>query len=220
MIEEILPAKVAAVEYLHDPADALLFPAEEALVARAVPKRRAEFTTGRHCARRALASIGVAPAPILPGVRGAPQWPAGIVGSITHCAGYRAAAVAEHRHLDGVGIDAEPHAPLPSGVLATIALPTELEHLTRLATAAPAVHWDRLLFRAKETVYKVWSPRTGQWLGFEAAEITFDPEHGGFSARLIGAGLAGIAGAEWTSFTGRWLVRAGLALTAIAVATR
>ena len=88
------PAGIAAVEAFDDDIPARLFPEEEALVARSVDKRRREFTTARRCAREALARLGVPPAPILPGERGAPRWPAGVVGSMTHCAGYRAAAVA------------------------------------------------------------------------------------------------------------------------------
>ena len=60
-----------------------------------------------------------------PGAKREPLWPAGVVGSITHCDGYRAAAVARATDLATVGIDAEPHEPLPDGVLAAIALPAE-----------------------------------------------------------------------------------------------
>jgi len=81
VIEEILPPEVATAEAFDDAAPAVLFPAEEAAIARAVPKRRREFTTGRACARAALAKLGLPPAPIVPGLRGAPQWPAGVTGS-------------------------------------------------------------------------------------------------------------------------------------------
>ncbi len=47
------------------------------------------------------------PAPILPGQRGAPRWPAGVVGSMTHCAGYRAAVVARADEVTSLGVDAE-----------------------------------------------------------------------------------------------------------------
>ena len=94
MIEKILPAGVASAEVFADLPDAVLFPQEASALATAVEKRRREFATGRACARRALDDLGIAPSAILPGERGAPQWPPGIVGSITHCAGYRAAAVA------------------------------------------------------------------------------------------------------------------------------
>nr|WP_284287855.1 hypothetical protein [Angustibacter aerolatus] len=74
-------------------------------------------------ARQALRSLGVAPAPLPRGERGAPAWPLGVVGSITHCDGYRGAAVAAATECAAVGVDAEPAAPLPDGVLATVATP-------------------------------------------------------------------------------------------------
>jgi len=110
VIEEILPAEVVAVEALADPPGVTLFPEEEAVIAKAVDKRRREFSTVRHCARLALAMLGLPRSPLLPGERGAPQWPVGVVGSMTHCAGYRAAAVARASDMVTIGIDAEPHA--------------------------------------------------------------------------------------------------------------
>jgi len=70
VIEEILPPAVTAVEAFADAADARLYPEEEAVVARAVDRRRQEFATVRACARSALAQLGVPAGPIVPG-RGA-----------------------------------------------------------------------------------------------------------------------------------------------------
>lgn len=203
MLERILPTTVRSVHTRTDPPEATLFPAEAELVAKAVPKRKQEFATVRHCARLALAELGVSPAPILPGVRGAPIWPDGIVGSMTHCAGYRAAAVARTAEVAGIGIDAEVDGPLPEGVLALVSSESEREHL---ASLPPGVHWDRLLFSAKEAVYKVWSPRTGEWLGFEEASVRFLP--GLFTAQILRPG-------PWTELTGRYLVEDGIVLTAV-----
>ena len=133
MIAEILPAAVAVAERWDDPPEAVLFPAEEAVIANAVDKRRREFTTVRHCARLAMAELGLPPVPIVPGERRAPNWPDGVVGSMTHCAGYRAAAVARRTEVLSLGIDAEPHGPLPDGVERAVTLPEEREHLRRLA---------------------------------------------------------------------------------------
>ena len=216
MIEEILPARVACAEAFGDPPDTVLFPEEEALLGRAVEKRRREFATARGCARNALAALGVAAAPILPGERGAPRWPPGVVGSITHCAGYRAAAVARARDMLSIGVDAEPDEDLPDGVLAAVSLPGERARLRDLAAAAPGTCWDRLLFSAKESVYKAWFPLTGRWLGFEDADITVNLADGTFRARLrVTAPVAGDS--RLAGFTGRWLVRDGLVLTAITV---
>ncbi|MEV8506242.1 4'-phosphopantetheinyl transferase superfamily protein [Actinoplanes sp. NPDC051475] len=208
MIERILPPSVRSAYAREDPPSATLFPEEVPLVARAVAKRRAEFTTVRHCARSALASLGVPPGPLLRGDRGEPLWPAGIVGSMTHCTGYRAAAVAPAHEVTGVGIDAEEHGPLPAGVLDLVSLPEEREHLTALSQARPGTWWERLLFSAKESVYKVWFPRTGEWLGFEEASLTFHPETATFTARLLRPG-------PFPQLQGRFLVADGIVLTAI-----
>jgi 4'-phosphopantetheinyl transferase EntD len=214
MIEKILPADVAYAEAFTDPPDVALFPIEQAAISNAVEKRRREFTTGRDCARRALAALNIAPAPILPGDRGAPQWPPGIVGSITHCDGYRAAAVAPASQLRTIGLDAEPDEALPRGVLKTISLPQEQARLRDLAAVAPGTHWDRLLFSAKETTYKAWFPLAGTWLGFEEADITINPVDGTFRTRLLVAGPL-IDSAPLTGFTGRWLASDGLLITVI-----
>lgn len=113
MIEGLLPPGVASSEAFDDAAPAPLFPAEAALLAGRRERRRRQFATARACARRCLADLGHAPVPLLPGPGGAPAWPPGVVGSITHCDGYRA-AVADHRtHTSALGIDAEPAGPLP-----------------------------------------------------------------------------------------------------------
>ncbi len=216
MIEEILPAAAAGAEAFDDPPGVVLFPDEEALLVRAVDKRRREFGTGRHCARRALAALGVAPVPILPGDAGAPRWPPGVVGSITHCSGYRAAAVAFAREVITIGVDAEPDQPLPDGVLGLISLPGERARLGDLAAAAPGTSWDRLLFSAKESVYKAWFPLARRWLGFEDADITIGATDGTFQARLLVAAPV-IGGWPLAGFSGRWLARDGIILTTVTV---
>ncbi|MGH3547875.1 MAG: 4'-phosphopantetheinyl transferase family protein [Pseudonocardiaceae bacterium] len=223
MIKRILPDGVASAEAFCDPPDAVLYPGEAELITRAVDKRRREFRTARHCARQALRQLGLPPAPVLRGERGEPQWPAGVVGSLTHCAGYRAAAVAHSCDFRALGIDAEPHQPLPAGVLQIIALEREQAGLSELATADDATCWDRILFCAKETLYKAWFPLTRCWLGFEDAAVTInpgttDPAHGSFSAHLL-VGTPTITGEALTHFEGRWLRSDELVITTIALST-
>jgi len=216
VISQALPELVSSVESFIDPPDVVLFDAERQLVERAVDKRRLEFGTVRHCARQALAAIGYPPAPLLPGRRGAPQWPAGVVGSMTHCAGYRAAAVARDSDLYSIGIDAEPHHELPPGVLTTIARPEERAQLAKLSLTERSVCWDRLLFSAKESVYKAWFPVMHRELDFDEASITIDPVGHTFSARLLLPGPM-VEGSRLQRFDGRWVVEDGLVLTAIVV---
>ncbi len=216
MIEKILPAGVECAEAFDDPSCVVLFPEEEAMVTRAVDSRRREFATARHCARQALLRLGVPPAPITRGELGAPRWPAGITGSITHCAGYRAAAVAHARDMLTIGIDAEPAMPLPDRVLDLVSLPDERAMLRGLAAADPGTCWDRLLFSAKEAVYKAWFPLAGRWLGFDEADITVGAAAGTFEARLL-VPAPEVAGVPLRGFTGRWLASDGLIMTAIAL---
>lgn len=207
MLKSILPPGIAVAEAFCDDPAARLFPGEESAVARAVGKRRAEFATARACARAALAQLGVQPVPIARGPGGAPQWPAGITGSITHCDGYRGAAVARREDAVALGLDAEPDEKLPDGVLDAIALPAERAQVAELAATDPGVCWDRLLFCAKESVYKTWFPLAQRWLDFESAHITIDAG-GGFAARILVPG-------PLTVVTGRWLADRGLLVTAI-----
>ena len=159
MIAEILPDGVVVVDTREDWLDIELFPEERVALGQAVDKRRREFVTARACAAAGAGAARPAPsAPIPSGTRGEPRWPSGVVGSITHCAGYRACALAHAGEIAAVGIDAEPNEALPDGVLGEIARPAERPWLAELTRAQPAVRWDRLLFSAKEAVYKVWFP--------------------------------------------------------------
>jgi 4'-phosphopantetheinyl transferase EntD len=216
VIEEILPAGVVAVEAREDATHAHLFSEEELVVGRAVEKRRREFTTARACARAALERLGFPAVAIPTGERGEPLWPEGAVGSITHCDGYRACAVARSSEIVTVGIDAEPNAALPDGLLGDIARPEERPWLRQLESELPEVHWDRLLFSAKESVYKAWFPLARRWLGFEDAVIAIDPAAGAFTARLLTPGPS-LADGPLRGFSGRWVVRDGIIATAIAV---
>jgi len=216
MIQHILPSAVACAETTADLPEARALPEEEAALEQCVEHRRREFTTTRHCARSAMAALGVPPAGIPSGPKGEPRWPAGLTGSMTHCEGYRAAVLSRTDELHVVGIDAEPHRPLPERVLNHISVPSEREHLNSLARLRPEVHWDTLMFSAKETVYKAFNPLTGRWLGFRDVRMTFDPEAGTFRARLLVPGPE-LDGGRLSWFTGHWMVTDDLVLTALAV---
>ncbi|MFF0744445.1 4'-phosphopantetheinyl transferase [Streptomyces sp. NPDC004111] len=232
LLARILPAGTAVAESFGDPRptpprtapgtprgeDPLLHPAERAHAATLRAPRRAEFTSVRHCARRAGRQLGLPPFPLLPGPAGAPRWPAGTVGSLTHCPGYRGAALARDTHLRALGVDAEPHRPLPPGMLERIALPEELHHQEELRAQDGAVRWDRLLFCAKEAVYKVWSPLTGGgWLGFHEASVRIERSPPALTARLLRAAPRDTGPPPPAVLRGSWLAEGGLLLAALAV---
>lgn len=220
MIEELLRSPVCGAEAFGDDPRAVLFPGEEALIGRASQRRREEFATARQCARTALTRLGKPPAAVLADARGAPRWPDGITGSITHCAGYRAAAVALTRDVVSLGLDAAPNRPLRRpDMLDVITRESERARLPALRAAAPGVCWDQLLFSAKESVYKAWYPVARRWLDFESADIAFDIRSGTFSARLLADVPPALTGATGI-LHGAWVIGQEFLLTAVVARAR
>ncbi len=86
----------------------------------------------------------------------------------------------------------------------------ERARLPALAGARPDLHWDCILFCAKEAVYKAWFPLTRRWLDFADLSVTAHLD-GTFRARLR------IAGVDLDEFDGRWVVGRGLVVAAISV---
>jgi 4'-phosphopantetheinyl transferase EntD len=215
LLSGLVPSPIASAELYDDPPDLAPLSEEEPLIARSVAKRRNEFITVRYCARQALGDLGLPPVPILKGDKGEPCWPDGVVGSLTHCEGFRGAVVGRSVDVRSVGIDAEPHAVLPKGVLDAVSLPAER---SELATLPVGVHWDRILFCAKEATYKAWFPLTHRWLGFEDAHITFAVDGSGLAGRFESRILIdpqAESGPPLTTLSGRWSVGDSLVLTAI-----
>ncbi|RLK23668.1 4'-phosphopantetheinyl transferase EntD [Micromonospora sp. M71_S20] len=184
-MRDLLPPAVAvAVAGASDWVGELL-PAELACLGeRAVESRRRDFTAGRVCARRAMAALGVPPVAVPSAADRSPVWPAGVVGAITHTHGYCAAVAARADEIRSVGIDAEGHRELNAGVRRLICLPEEDERCARLPAGTS---WPAVVFSVKETVYKVWHPVVGTWLGFHDALVELDPDAGTFTARIASA---------------------------------
>ncbi len=66
-----------------------------------------EFAAGRQCARLALQRLGYPDAPLLSLPDRRANWPSGITGSITHCAGMAGAVVAPASKVRSLGVDVE-----------------------------------------------------------------------------------------------------------------
>jgi 4'-phosphopantetheinyl transferase EntD len=210
-ISNLLPFGVVSVQQ-EEGFSGSLSPEEEKALGGVVLKRRMEFTAGRTCARSALERLGTPVSSLLRGPAREPLWPSGVVGSITHCEGYCAAAVSYQERFAGIGIDAEVNEPLPEGTLELVARPEELERLGRLP--AGSLCWDRLLFSIKESVYKTWYPLTKSWLGFEEASVTIDSDRQTFQVDLLIRNYPEVL----SPLRGRYLVEGRHILTAIVLA--
>ncbi len=161
-------------------------------ILRSVPRRQRQFAAGRACASAALAALDPDFGPELARVRvgrgsgGAPLWPAGITGSITHTDGFASAAVARTRDAASVGIDTEPiiAAARANVVSTTIAWPCE-QALARHA-GCDRLEALTLVFSAKESIFKCLYPVVGRFFDFHDARVVeVDAASRTFTVRLV-----------------------------------
>jgi 4'-phosphopantetheinyl transferase EntD len=203
----LLPPGVASA--VRDPGEPIeVHPDEAPFVARAVETRQREFASGRACARRAMAELGLPPHPIPSGPRREPLWPAGVVGSVTHTSGFCAAAVSRRAEYAGLGIDAERDGPLAEGIAARVCLDEELGRAGALGLDPGTL--AHVVFSAKEAVYKCQFPESGTFLGFHDVRLELEAE----SLRAVLEVPAGPY-ARGHVFYGRWRRAGGLILTAV-----
>jgi 4'-phosphopantetheinyl transferase EntD len=142
-----------------------LLPEETPAFAASVVKVRRASGAARIVARELLSGLGHAGCALPRAPSGAPIWPAGVIGSLTHDADVAMAAVGMSCDFEGIGIDVEPAEPLPAEILDMVATPRE-----RLKMADDPCQ-GRLLFVAKEAVYKAVYPLDRVFLDHHDVEI-------------------------------------------------
>lgn len=149
-----------------------LTPEEVCGISGSVVERRRASGAARIVARQLLRGLGYQECPLPRADSGAPVWPAGVIGSLAHDRRVAVAAVAASREIDALGIDIEPAEPLPFDLLDIIATPDE----------RPEIGGDpicgRLLFAAKEAVYKAVYPLDGIFLEHHDVQIDFSERRG------------------------------------------
>lgn len=174
---------IAPVDFAHAP----LHPAEEQYVAKASPGRQREFRAGRTCARAALSGLGYGDCPIGVGQHREPLWPSEVVGSISHSDRLCAAVAARRSTVRAIGIDLECDTSLKPKVLEMICTPEELSWV-RQHNHDDTARLGKLLFSAKESLYKCCFALTGERLGFQDARIMIDPARGTLRAAATATG--------------------------------
>lgn len=156
LIARILAPGIVGAEVEDAGQPVLLIPEEEALVAHAAPKRRRDFALGRFCAHRALAALGGGEAVIGRHKNGAPLWPDGVVGSITHTSGYAAALAADGERISGIGVDAERVGAVSEDIWPKLFGADERDYLKKLEDEEDRKLCATLFFCAKEACFKAW----------------------------------------------------------------
>ena len=138
-----------------------LLPQEARSISSRQPLMRRASGAARSIARGLLAEMGLNDVAILRGFSGAPVWPLGVTGSLAHDDDMAVAAVAPISHIASLGIDVEPADPLPDDVLALVATGADQTDQVNRHLAG------RILFAAKEAVYKAAYPLDREVLGYE-----------------------------------------------------
>jgi 4'-phosphopantetheinyl transferase EntD len=163
-----LPPGCAGARVAGDPsgwAEAFDWPTE---LTDAAATRRSDFLMGRLAAVEALRRLG-AQGSVGRSPEGAPVWPEGIAGSLTHHSGVAAAIVGRQaggQGYTGLGIDICPR--LEGDRLRAV--------VRQCLTEAEREAWASedaatLAFAAKESIYKAAYPRAQRFIGFDEAEI-------------------------------------------------
>lgn len=156
--------------------DALL-PAEAAnFTGRALSARRASGA-GRVLARVLLERLGFDAQPLRRLPSGAPDWPRGVVGSLSHDDSFAVAIVGPRESYASLGIDIEPAEDLPPGLIDLVATTRERNDP---AWQGPA--GGRVLFSVKEAVYKAVHPLDGMFLDYQDVEVDLENR----TARVLG----------------------------------
>lgn len=186
-IAAVLPGDVAVAGGTIEAAAEALFPIEAAAIARAVDKRRREFTAGRTYARQALALLGCPPGPIPMASDRRAIWPPGFIGSISHSRHLCAAIAAASNRYIGLGLDVEDDTPIEDQALRDrICRPEE--------KASNGLDRSKLLFVIKEAVFKAYFPEGGAFLDFDDVSVTLDFARQSFTAVLIRPEIPRLAG--------------------------
>ncbi len=163
-----------------------LYPFPDSL-SKAVLKRQVEFLAGRVCAQQALTDlIGHKPRSIPSQPDRSPAWPTGIVGSLTHTAGYAAALIALETHYQGIGIDCEVAlSPDNLKLQKHLCVTHELDTLVETHSNWSPERLLTLVFSAKESLFKCLYRQVRKFFGFSAARVlSLDQEQGTFVIQL------------------------------------
>jgi len=153
LVARLLAPGLSGAEIMDVGQVVAIHPQEEVHVAQSAERRRRDFALGRFCARAAMAPLGHGAAAIPMGEGGAPHWPDGLLGTITHTKAYAAAVAGRTRDFSGIGVDAERVGGVSEELWPRLFAAAEREQL--LAAQDRSVK-ATLLFSAKEACYKAW----------------------------------------------------------------
>lgn len=138
---------------------------------RATRKRQAEYFAGRYLADKAMNGFGIHKFKLAADANRCPQWPASLVGSITHTDNYAACIAAKKSEVSAIGIDAQDILDDERAErLQSRIIDSAESSIIAQSGISPALGLS-LCFSAKESIYKALYPRIQQYFGFNAAKL-------------------------------------------------
>jgi len=157
---------------IRDGDEACLLPQEAHSIPSRHPARRRASGAARRVAHGLLAEHGLNDVAILRASSGAPVWPMGMTGSLAHDEEMAVAAVATlSAKIGSIGIDVEPATALPDDIFALVATRDDVTDAVEPSLAG------RVLFAAKEAVYKAVYPLDHNMLDYHDIAVDLNAGH-------------------------------------------
>ena len=161
---------------IHSTSNQKLHPAEENYFSQlSSVSRKEHYRSGRICAREVLSKLGTLGQPVLrdPQTR-EPLWPEGISGAITHSGKWAAAAAGKTSDVLGIGIDLEDlERQVDSRISRHVCIPEEQKWLQECGEDFLEQNL-KIIFSAKESIFKAFFPYTRTYLHFHDARILME----------------------------------------------
>ena len=161
---------------IHSTSNQKLHPAEENYFSQlSSVSRKEHYRSGRICAGEVLSKLGTLGQPVLrdPQTR-EPLWPEGISGAITHSGNWSAAAAGKTSDVSGIGIDLEDlERQVDSRISRHVCIPEEQKWLQECGEDFLEKNL-KIIFSAKESIFKAFFPYTRTYLHFHDARILME----------------------------------------------
>ena len=161
---------------IHSTSNQKLHPAEENYFSQlSSVSRKEHYRSGRICAGEVLSKLGTLGQPVLrdPQTR-EPLWPEGISGAITHSGKWAAAAAGKTSDVLGIGIDLEDlERQVDSRISRHVCIPEEQKWLQECGEDFLEQNL-KIIFSAKESIFKAFFPYTRTYLHFHDARILME----------------------------------------------
>ena len=161
---------------IHSTSNQKLHPAEENYSSQLSSiSRKEHYRSGRICAGEVLSKLGTLGQPVLrdPQTR-EPLWPEGISGAITHSGNWAAAAAGKTSEVSGIGIDLEDlERQVDSRISRHVCIPEEQKWLQECGEDFLEQNL-KIIFSAKESIFKAFFPYTRTYLHFHDARILME----------------------------------------------